>query len=368
MKSIGVFCLFLTLGAAIALAQPAGVVGPDENVLADLPRQTEPDVVLPAVGYLTPTGSPIYQPLLAARSRLVAVADPMAQDFDLSQFLMADTQRQTEIYLGTVAAIDTRLQLGAPPMSPILVSQWNEAQAAVDQIEINTSQLRSEAPAWPSHFAQLETMALELQAMGEGETMDGMDGVNYRQLQADADALRRFAESWQGVLSAHLAERSEDVVSWRADLSVLQQRIVDGNDQPATGALGAMDDAGRNLPIFVVTFDRPGVVFEEQLAAMIADLNRSQTDFQLDIVAVAEKHNDPEQQEALQNEALQFTQAVIRALERSGLGPERYALTDAILETRIGSEVRLFLRQDDPQDAVGKAPAARDPTSDVPPG
>ena len=101
---------------------------------------------------------------------------------------------------------------------------------------------------------------------------------------------------------------------------------------------------------------------------MIADLSRSQPDYRLDIVAVAEKHKDPERQEALQDEALQYTQSVIRVLERLGLDEERYALTDAVLETRTGSEVRVFLRQDETDDAVGEAPAASDPASAAPPG
>jgi|GEM_PF-4405784 len=364
MKSVGLFCLSLTLGATLAAAQPAD----GDGELATPPLQQTDAVVFPAVGYLTPTGSPAYAPLLAARSRLVAVSDPMAGDYDLGQFLRADTLRQNEIYLGTVAAIDTRLQLGAPPMSPILVVQWNEAQAAVDQIEINSAQLTAETPIWPAYAAQLERLDGELKQLSEDLTLDGMDAVNYDQLRGDLESLSGFAQVWQTQLTAHLEAQSERVTAWRSDLTVLKDRIIAGNDQPATGALGQADENGRTLPLFAVTFDRPGVLFEDQLKRLIADLARSEPDYKLDIVAVAEKNKDPERQDVLQEEALQYTQAVIRALERLGLDKDRYAFTDAVLETRIGSEVRIFLRAEESDETLGKAPVDPDAALTMPPG
>lgn len=364
MKSVGVFCLGLTLSATLAAAQPLDV---EEALAAPVPEQTG-SAPFPSVGYLTPTGSPAYPPLLAARSRIVAVSDPMAGDYDLSQFLINDTRRQSEIYLGTVAAIDTRLQLGAPPMSPALVIQWNEAQAAVDQIEMNSAQLRDQAPVWPSYVDKLGALTVELQQLSQGSAFEGMDQINLQQLQDDLESLLWFAEDLQTNVTAYLTDQSDRVATWRSDLAVLKARIIAGNDQPATGALGQTDSEGRRLPIFAVRFDRPGVLFEDQLKQLITDLARSQPDYQLDIVAVAEKNKDSERQSALQEEALQYTQAVIRALERLGLDEDRYTFTDAVLETRIGSEVRIFLRADESDETVGEGPVKPDSDLATPPG
>jgi len=364
MKSVGLFCLSFVFGATLAAAQPLE----GDGQLAAPPTEETQATVFPVVGYLTPTGSPAYGPLLAARSRLVAVSDPMAGDHDLGQFLIADSLRQSEIYSGTVAAIDTRLQLGALPMSPILVVQWNEAQAAVDQIEINGSQLTAEAPVWPAYAAQLEALGGELAQLSQELELDGMDAINFNQLRGDVQTLSLFTEAWQTKLSTHLEDQSGRVATWRADLAALKERIIEGNDQPATGSIGQADVTGRPLPIFAVTFDRPGVLFEDQLETLIADLARSQPDYQLDIVAVAEKNKDPERQEILQEEALQFTQSVIRALRRLGVEEDRFSFTDAVLETRIGSEVRIFLTEDEPDEKLGEAPLESDADPNAPPG
>ena len=53
------------------------------------------------------------------------------------QIIRRTTTQNAQRYHGTVAAINARLQLGTTPGNPVLVSQWNTAQAELDRIGLD---------------------------------------------------------------------------------------------------------------------------------------------------------------------------------------------------------------------------------------
>ena len=69
-----------------------------------------------------------------ARQNLSAAIQRGVIDVDRVSVLAASSERKGEEYFGTISAIEERLRLGSPPANAVLIQQWNEAQAALDQI------------------------------------------------------------------------------------------------------------------------------------------------------------------------------------------------------------------------------------------
>ena len=99
----------------------------------------EPPAVTPGSSTGTIVGAKITQ----MRAELGRLQTGINQHNTTLQSLRQQTVAHAQRYHGTVAAINSRLQVGTTPGNPILVSQWNTAQIQLDGVSRDIANMNS---------------------------------------------------------------------------------------------------------------------------------------------------------------------------------------------------------------------------------
>ncbi len=312
-----------------------------------------------------PTGTYVGQKVAQIRSELAQLQGVMSQRTNQLQQIRNATTENSQRYHGTVAAVTTRLQLGTTPGNPVLVAQWNQAQAELDRISTDIAAMNSLANEVAADSA---LAAYLLDATRATYALSGAIDEDHRQLATLEDETNRtvvLVDRVLNELSEDISRQTTYVGNERANLTSLSLSIKNGelyggslanrayravsgdasNSPAVVGAgRGPIASADGRQPLVVIRFDRPDPPYQQALYTAIARALERRPQAQFDLVAVTANQGTTGQAAINQNQSRRNAERVLRTLTDMGLPSGRISLS-ATTSPQVGSnEVHVYVR------------------------
>jgi len=322
-----------------------------------------PPAPSPAAG-LQPTGTYVGQKVQQLRSELSQLEGVVNQRSQQLQLIRNATTENSQRYHGTVAAITTRLQLGTTPGNPVLVSQWNQAQADLDRISTDIAAMNSLANEVAADSA---LAAYLLDAARATYTLSGAIDEDHRQIAILEDQVNRvvvLVDRQLNELSEDISRQTTYVGNERANLTALSLSIKNGElygGSLANRAYRAVGDAAASTaviggtrpsapiaadgrqPLVVIRFDQPNPPYQQALYTAVARALERRPQAQFDLVAIASNQGNTGQAALNQNQSRRNAERVLRTLTDMGLPAGRISLSSTTSAT-TSNEVHVYVR------------------------
>jgi hypothetical protein len=323
------------------------------------------------------TAAPVGAPAAAPQATGTHVGQKVAQLFGELQRLQAQVQQQNQSlqqlraqttqnaqrYHGTVAAVQARLQLGTTPGNPILVSQWNAAQADLDRLASDIGALNGLASQVAGSSA---LAAYVLESARAAYNLQGAVDEDHRQLAILEDQTNRtvvLVDRLLTEINEDAARQTAYVSNERANLTTLSLAIKNGelygpsllsrafapagSERPAfsTSATPSSGFAvGGRRPLVVIRFDRPDVAYQQQLYQAISKALEQRPDAQFDLVAVAPGVGGAAEGALGQSQSRRYANQVMRSMTEMGLPASRVSLAATTSPGSATNEVHVYVR------------------------
>jgi hypothetical protein len=305
------------------------------------------------------TGTFVGKKVKELRSELTRLQVSISQHNGSLQQLRARIVQDSQRYHGTVAVINTRLQVGTTPGNPILVQQFNSAGTDLEKISTNTAELNRLATAVSSDSTMSAFLSESTRA---AFSVSGAVDEDHKQLAILEDEVNRtvvLIERLLKELAEDIRRQTNYVATERSNLNLLSAGIKGGEiygaslaNQAIIAAAGnsvfrgparAKDTSGRR-PLVVIRFDRPDIPYQQALYAAVSRVLERRPDAVFDLVAVAPNAGGPARIALNSNKAQRFAEGVLRSLIDMGLPPSRVAMSGKTSGQSKTNEVHLYLR------------------------
>jgi hypothetical protein len=364
--SVAVLAALLLGGCSFAdqaLFPPLAPAPDSSPSSANPPPATAEASSAPASSYSVPrvssgesTGTFVGQKVIGLRSDLQQLQSTLTNQRDQLQQIRNQTVSDSQSYHGTVAAIESRLQVGTTLGNPILVQQWNDAQSALDRINedvLKMNRLTTEVASTSGLAAYL------LDSVRAARSLSGAVDEDHRQLRALEDETNGtivLIERLLTDLSSDVQRQQQYVSTERSNLNTLAVAIKNGqlygtslaNSGYGNGSLGlaaapsAVNTGDR--PLVVIRFDRPNIAYEDALYTAVKGALDRRPSAVFDVVAVSPATGTPGMAALGETTARRNAEAVVRSLSQMGLPADRVRISAATNADATTGEVRVFVR------------------------
>jgi hypothetical protein len=320
-----------------------------------------------------PTGTFVGQKVQQMRAELAQLQQAVSARSQQVQGIRGSATANSQRYHGTVAAINTRLQMGTTPGNPILVNQWNQAQADLDRMATDVAAMNSLSNEVAADSAMATYL---LQATKSTYSISGAIDEDHRQLSVLEDETSKTVvqiDRLLGELSEDVARQTAYVGSERGNLTTVSTAIktgealgpslgtraftaatmAGGGQQLAFaapgGAVGApiglpVVGADGRTPLVVIRFDRADVPYQQALYNAVTKALERRPQAQFDVVAVAAGQGNVAQVASNQNQARRNADRVVRSLAEMGLPASRVTVSAAGNPQSAANEVHVLVR------------------------
>ncbi|PKU26238.1 hypothetical protein [Telmatospirillum siberiense] len=332
--------------AGATSAQPSAAV---ENTYA-----------VPRVSSGQSTGTFVGQKVSSLRNDLQQLQSTLTGQAGQLQQIRNQTVQDSQSYHGTVAAIESRLQVGTTLGNPILVQQWNTAQGALDHINedvLKMNRLSTDVASTSGLAAYL------LDSVRAARSLSGAVDEDHRQLRVLEDETNGtivMIERLLTDLATDVQRQQQYVSNERSNLNTLAIAIKNGQlygaslsnvayANPASLAPGATQATSAAVgsterPLVVIRFDRQNIAYEDALyTAVKGALDRRPTAV-FDVVAVSPSSGSPGTTALGETTARRNAEAVVRSLSQMGLPSDRVRVSSLSSPDATSGEVRVFVR------------------------
>jgi hypothetical protein len=271
--------------------------------------------------------------------------------------IRGDTADATQRYLTTLAAMNSKLQVGTTPGNPVLVQQWNEAQEQLKRIEANISKMNNLSN---DAGAEASVAGYLLDSVRATFTLSGAvdeDHVQLRQLEDEVNQSVVTIDRLLNELSDDLNRQTSHLASERRNLTAMSISIKNGerygsslmNRALAQAEVKASMAARRPLspdsrPLVVIRFDRQNVQYEQALYDAVSRALDRKPEAAFDLVAVHPKTGSTAQVILNSTAARRNAENVLRTLVEMGLPATRVNMTSTPSATAQSNEVRVYVR------------------------
>ena len=302
------------------------------------------------------TGTFVGKKVVELRSELRRLQESIGGNNVSLQELRAKTVQDSQVYHGTVSAINTRLQVGTTPGNPILVQQFNAAQSTLDRLSADITEMNQLA----NRVAADSTMSSYLsESTRAAFTVSGAVDEDHAQLAVLEDEVNRtvvLIERLLKEISDDLRRQTNYVATERSNLNLLATGIKSGEIYGASLINRAMASAGADAspatasdttgrrPLVVIRFDKPNVPFEQALYNAVRRVLERRPAATFDLVAVAPAAGGPATVALNSNKARRYSENVLRALVEMVLPPSRVAVSAKTSAAVKDNEVHVYLR------------------------
>jgi len=314
-----------------------------------------------------PTGTFVGQKVQQMRTELQQLQQALAQRAQQVQGVRGSATQNSQRYHGTVAAINTRLQMGTTPGNPILVSQWNQAQVDIDRMASDLAAMNSLGNEVAADSAMATYL---LQSTKSTYSISGAIDEDHRQLAILEDETAKSVvqiDRLLGELSEDVARQTAYVGSERGNLTTLASAIKTGEALgPALGSrafsaatMGSGQQvafAGQGIvpppaatlndgrtPLVVIKFDRADVPYQQALYNAVSKALERRPNAQFDVIAVAAGQGNTAQVASNQNQSRRNADRVVRSLADMGLPASRITVSAASAQVPA-NEVHVLVR------------------------
>ena len=328
--------------------------------------------VPPAVTQGVSTGTFVGGKVAQHRGELIALQDQIIGHNQQLQQVRTQTTEDSQRYHGTIAAINSRLQIGTTPGNPVLLGQWRSAQSELERLSGDVANLNSLANSVASDSAMASYL---LEAARATYGLAGAIDEDHRQLAILEDETNRTVV----LIDRLLNELSEDISRQTAYLSaerrnlqtiaiaiqngeILGQSLINrafanaaapadfGAAQAAANAAAAQQQFGAaqigvgEQALVVIRFDRPNVAYQQPLYNAVAAALERKATATFDLVAVASAQGNAANMALNVTRAKQNAEEVLRTLTDMGLPADRVRLSSTSSPDVTTNEVRIFVR------------------------
>jgi hypothetical protein len=299
------------------------------------------------------TGTAVSKTVASLRVQISGLQGSLAQNAQRLADLRNAGADAASAYHEAKARITTKLQVGTTRGNPELVSQWNMAQAALDQLAGNINGLNALGSAVASdsssaHFA--------LDQINATFNVSGAVDEDHRQLSVLEDETNQTIVLIDRLLtnvSSDVQRQTAYVANERANLTVLASSIKSGElygadlGSPAMAAVPG--SAGSTLaysgtPLVVIRFDHADVDYRQILYAALTQALQTRPGAAFSVIAVSPTRGTVAAVQLAQTSAHQHAQEVMRSMTDMGVPASRLATASATDPTATSSEVRVFVR------------------------
>ncbi len=315
----------------------------------------------PPVQQLQQTGTFVGQKVGQLRGELVGLQrNVTGRNQQLAQIRNIATQN-SQRYHGTMAAINARLQLGTTPGNPVLVNQWNEAQADLDRMAGDIAAMNSLANLVATD-SSLSAFVLESVRATYG--LAGAIDEDHRQLNILEDETNQtvvLIDRLLNELSEDVNRQTAYVGNERRNLTTVSLAIKNGEligtsltnrayFASAPSASIAPMPQSRNFalenrrPLVVIRFDRPDPPYERALYTAVSQVIEQRADAQFELVAVTPNQGTPAEVALNSTKAKRNAETVLRSLADMGLPAGRVSLQATTSPTVSTNEVHIYVR------------------------
>jgi hypothetical protein len=304
-----------------------------------------------------PTGTFVGEKVIQLREELARLQSSISQQNEELQRLRTDLVQSSQQYHGTIAAVNSRLQVGTTPGNPILVQQFKSAQADLDRIGTEIDKMNNLASAVGNNSTLSAYMS---EAARAAFSVSGAVDEDHRQLAILEDEVNRTAvliDRLLKELSADVRRQTNYVTTERANLNLISAGIKSGElfggslvNKAVLANAGQLDvasapaDPTGRTPLIVIRFDRADVPYQQALYTAVSKTLERRPNALFDLVAVAPTAGGAARMALNSQKARQHAENVMRSLVEMGLPPNRVAVS-ALTRPQIASnEVHLYVR------------------------
>ena len=308
------------------------------------------------------TGTFVGQKVAQHRGELQSLQGTIVQHNSSLQSARQVATANSQRYHGTIAAINTRLQLGTTPGNPVLTNQWRAAQQELERLSQDVAQLNSLA----NNVASDSSMAAYLlEAARATYGLAGAIDEDHRQLAILEDETNRTVV----LIDRLLSELSEDISRQttyigveRRNLNTMALAIQNGEilgsslfnrafASASSGTSGGVSAPGfvpaigaNQQPLVVIRFDRPDVQYEQPLYNAISAALERRPQAVFELVAVASMTGTSAEAALNVSRSKQNADSVVRNLADMGLPADRLRLSSTSSGDISTNEVRIYVR------------------------
>ena len=341
-------------------ASPAPAPAPTQTPYASPPATSGGNSIAP-VATITPisidpgsdTGTAVSKSVASLRAQVSSLQASLAQNAQRLADLRNSGADSAGAYHEAKARITTKLQVGTTRGNPELVSQWNTAQTALDQLAGNINGLNALGSAVAGDAS---TAHYALDQITATFNVSGAVDEDHRQLSVLEDETNQTIV----LIDRLLSEVSDDVqrqtayvANERANLTTLASAIKNGElygadlgtpmiAASAAGPAGTLAYSG--TPLVVIRFDHPDVDYQQILYAALNQALQTRPGAAFSVVAVSPTRGTVAAVQLAQTAAHRHAQEVMRTMTDMGVPASRLAVASATDPSATSSEVRVFVR------------------------
>ena len=309
------------------------------------------------------TGTFVGQKVIQLRNELIGLQRNISGRNQQLQQIRQVTTGNAQSYHGTVAAVQARLQLGTTPGNPILIEQWNAAQADLERVAGDIAAMNSLANLVATD-SSLSSFILESVRATYG--LSGAIDEDHRQLAILEDETNRTVV----LIDRLLNELSEDVSrqtaylgNERRNLTTLSLAIkngellgasIAGRAYAAAAPVAGMSPptptptrdvaAANRRPLVVIRFDRPDPPYERALYSAVSQVVEQRPGAAFELVAVTPNQGTPADVALNSSKVKKQAQSVLRTLTDMGLPAGRISLSSTTSPAASANEVHIYVR------------------------
>lgn len=300
----------------------------------------------------TNTGSAVSKTIAGLRGQLQTLQSSLSANAQGYADLHNSGANAAAAYYDARGRITTRLQVGTTRGNPELVSEWNRAQASLDQLSGNINKLNAlgskvAADANTAHFA-LDQIAATFNVAGAYDE-------DHRQLSVLQDETNQtiiLLDRLLSEVSADIQRQTAYVANERANLTTLASAIKNGELYGAdlsapmfsSARGGARSFAGASAPLVTIRFDKANVDYQQILYAALTQALQTRPGAAFSIVAVSPTRGTVTAVQLAQTAAQRHAQDVLRSMTEMGVPAARLSVQSQTDPGVSANEVRVFVR------------------------
>jgi hypothetical protein len=343
-----------------AAPNPSAEAAPpaDEGVPVQQQAQASPAPTMQAnVGQ--PTGTIVGRKVAQLQGDLGQLRSRLTAQVGTFRQIQAKTVQDSQVYHGTIAAIEARLQIGTTPGNPILVQQWNDAQTELDHVNddvLRMNRLSTEVSATSSMGGYL------LDSVRAARTLSGGVDEDFRQLtrlEDDTNTTSVTTDRLLTDLATNIQRQQAYVAGERANLNEVAVAIRNGQaissgvsayDAVSTGGgaggwAASSPSGGYDRPLVVLRFDRPNLQYQDALYTAVKAALERRPGAMFEVVAVSPSTGTAGGEALSETRTRRHASEVARSLSEIGLPQGRVRISSQT-SASVGSagEVQVYVR------------------------
>ena len=275
--------------------------------------------------------------------------------------LQTSSESTTKAYYDVIAGINAHLQRGTTPGNPILIEKAQIAQAKLDSLATDVTDLNVLANDIASNASLASYLMEAIRATyGVSGAVDE-DHQALTKLEDHVNNLNVQTDRQLNEVNEDINRRTSYLSSERRNLQTLSLAIANGElygqslanrsyFSPASALPGsapaptAKAPVNSSKPLVVIRFDRPNVDFEQAVYLAASQALEKYPNVGFEVVAVSPAGVNPAQAALATTDSQNNAESVLRAMSQMGIPGNRVALSSAKSPAARSSEVHIFIR------------------------